>query len=83
MYSGGNHQAVTRLLGAEGPDVIYCGDHLHADVVKCRKLCEWRTMLIVPELKQEVSNLEFNNPKYQLLLREHTFVKRKPFVYFN
>jgi len=54
VYSGGNHQAVTRLLGAEGPDVIYCGDHLHADVVKCRKLCEWRTMLIVPELKQEV-----------------------------
>ena len=55
VYSGGNHQAITRLLGAQGPDVIYCGDHLHADVVKCRKLCEWRTLLIVPELRQEVS----------------------------
>ena len=37
VYSGGNHETITRLLGAAGPDVIYCGDHLHADVVKCRE----------------------------------------------
>jgi len=55
VYSGGNHETITRLLGAAGPDVIYCGDHLHADVVKCRKLCEWRTLLIVPELEHEVN----------------------------
>ena len=54
VYSGGNHVQITSLLGASGPDVIYCGDHLHADVVKCRKLCEWRTLLIVPELEHEV-----------------------------
>ena len=28
VYSGGDHNTVTRLLGARGPDVIYCGDHL-------------------------------------------------------
>ena len=54
MYSGGDHHTVSNLLGADGPDVMYCGDHLHADVVKCRKLSEWRTLLIVPELEYEV-----------------------------
>ena len=52
VYSGGDHNTVTRLLGARGPDVIYCGDHLFGDVVRCRKLCEWRTMLVVPGLEE-------------------------------
>ena len=51
VYSGGYHCTVSSLLGAEHPDVLYCGDPFHADVVKCRKLCEWRTLLIVPELE--------------------------------
>ena len=51
VYSGGDHRTVSSLLGADGPDVLYCGDPFHADVVKCRKLCEWRTLLIVPELE--------------------------------
>ncbi|XP_023338694.1 cytosolic purine 5'-nucleotidase [Eurytemora carolleeae] len=55
VYSGGDHHTVSNLLGADGPDVMYCGDHLHADVVKCRKLSEWRTLLIVPELEYEMS----------------------------
>jgi hypothetical protein len=25
---------VTEMLGAEGPEIIYCGDHLYADVVR-------------------------------------------------
>ena len=54
VYSGGDHNTVTRLLGARGPDVIYCGDHLFGDVVRCRKLCEWRTMLVVPGLEEEL-----------------------------
>merc|ERR1712050_108075 len=33
---------------------IYLGDHLWADIIRCRKSCAWRTMLIVPELTQEV-----------------------------
>ena len=55
VYRGGDHNAVTRLMGAKGPDVIYCGDHLYGDVIRCRKLCEWRTMLVVPSLKEELS----------------------------
>ena len=53
VYSGGDHASITNMLGAEGHGVLYAGDHLLADVIKCRKLCEWRTLLIVPELLQE------------------------------
>ena len=42
------------MLAANGPDVIYAGDHLYGDVIKCRKHCEWRTLLIVPELSHEL-----------------------------
>jgi len=55
VYSGGDHSTITSMLGAQGPDVIYAGDHLFADVIKCRKMCEWRTVLIVPELGHELS----------------------------
>ena len=32
-YSGGDLIIVSRLLGARGPDVVCCGDHLFGDVV--------------------------------------------------
>lgn len=51
VYSGDNHHFLHAW--SQGPDVMYAGDHL-ADVIKCRKLCEWRTLLIVPELLHEL-----------------------------
>jgi len=55
VYSGGDHQTVTRILGVEASEILYCGDHLYGDVIKCRKECEWRTLLVVPELVQEMT----------------------------
>eukprot|EP00092_Neocalanus_flemingeri_P013163 GFUD01014182.1.p1 GENE.GFUD01014182.1~~GFUD01014182.1.p1 ORF type:complete len:513 (+),score=133.50 GFUD01014182.1:219-1541(+) len=60
VYSGGDHITITTMLGAKGPDVIYAGDHLLADVIKCRKLCEWRTLLIIPELSHELEVTQKN-----------------------
>jgi len=54
VYSGGDHNTITSMIGVEEPEILYCGDHLYADVVKCRKECEWRTLLVVPELEHEV-----------------------------
>ena len=71
VYSGGDHEIMTSMLGAAGPDVIYCGDHLHADVVKCRKLCEWRTLLIVPELLHEVRKEFFKGKCFNV---SHPFI---------
>ena len=77
MYSGGNHTTITNMLDAKGPDVIYAGDHLFADVIICRKLCEWRTLLIVPELSHELevgqktSGLLSHLSKLETLLAEN------------
>lgn len=53
MYSGGNYEHLTSLLGSSS--IMYCGDHLFADVIMCRKLTQWKTLLIIPELEQELS----------------------------
>jgi len=54
IYSGGCEADYRRMLDVPGEQVIYLGDHLWADIIRCRKSCAWRTMLIVPELTQEV-----------------------------
>ena len=70
---------MTKMLGALGHDIVYFGDHLYGDIIKCRKMTQWRTVLIVPELATEVTaantelldhvskleNLLANNPKLQ------------------
>jgi len=53
IYSGGSESDYTKMLDVPGNQVIYLGDHLWADVIRCRKSCAWRTMLIVPELLRE------------------------------
>ena len=54
VYSGGNCEVLSRLIGAKGKDVLYVGDHIFGDVVKSKKIRGWRTFLIVPELDDEV-----------------------------
>ena len=54
VYSGGNCEVLSKLIGARGKDVLYVGDHIFGDVVKSKKVRGWRTFLIVPELNDEV-----------------------------
>jgi len=53
VYSGGNSEVLSKLIGAKGRDVLYVGDHIFGDVLKSKKLRGWRTFLIVPELNDE------------------------------
>ena len=41
-------------MGAAGQEIIYFGDHLPADVMECSRHSDWRTCLIVPELREEI-----------------------------
>ena len=50
----GSCDVFSRLIGAKGKDVLYFGDHIFGDVLKCKKLRGWRTFLMVPELAQEL-----------------------------
>eukprot|EP00091_Calanus_sinicus_P002548 TRINITY_DN12618_c0_g2_i3.p1 TRINITY_DN12618_c0_g2~~TRINITY_DN12618_c0_g2_i3.p1 ORF type:complete len:226 (+),score=33.18 TRINITY_DN12618_c0_g2_i3:63-740(+) len=65
-------------LGAKGPDVIYVGDHLYADVIKCRKLCEWRTLLIVPELSHELDVTQKNSGLLSHLSKLESLLAENP-----
>ncbi|MFH4974560.1 hypothetical protein AB6A40_001269 [Gnathostoma spinigerum] len=55
VYSGGSCDAFRRLLKLRGKDVLYIGDHIFGDVLKSKKTRGWRTMLVIPELNQELS----------------------------
>ena len=50
----GSCDVVSKLLGAQGKDVLYIGDHIYGDILKSKKIQGWRTFLIIPELMQEV-----------------------------
>ena len=73
MYSGGNYKHLTSLM--ETSSIMYCGDHLFADIIMCRKLTPWKTLLIIPELEQELTkgNDDFlrHLHKLELLLSTH------------
>lgn len=53
-FVAGSCDVFTQLIGAKGKDVLYVGDHIFGDILKCKKMRGWRTFLVVPELDQEL-----------------------------
>lgn len=57
-FQGGNYQHLHDLLAVEnGTQVLYVGDHIFSDVLRSKRTLGWRTMLVVPELENEVNLL--------------------------
>lgn len=54
IFSGGNCDTLTKLMGARGRDVLYVGDHIYGDILRSKKIRGWRTFLVVPELQHEL-----------------------------
>ncbi|KAK3704759.1 hypothetical protein QZH41_009756 [Actinostola sp. cb2023] len=54
IYSGGSSDVFCQLVGAQGKDVLYIGDHIFGDILKSKKKQGWRTYLVIPELTQEL-----------------------------
>jgi len=54
VYSGGSCDVLSKMMGAKGKDVMYIGDHIFGDILKCKKIRGWRTFLVIPELSQEL-----------------------------
>lgn len=55
VYSGGSSDVFSSMIGAKGKDVLYIGDHIFGDILKSKKQRGWRTMLVIPELAQELN----------------------------
>lgn len=67
IYSGGCCDVFSELIGAKGKDVLYIGDHIFGDILKSKKICGWRTFLVIPELAQELYVWTNKNTLYNRL----------------
>lgn len=54
IYQGGNALAIERLFDINRSQILYVGDHLYSDVYQSKKMCQWRTMLVISELEKEL-----------------------------
>ena len=52
---GGNLAEIEKHIGCSGNEVLYVGDHIYADLISSKKNVYWRTMLVVPELEEELT----------------------------
>ncbi|MCB9507730.1 MAG: HAD-IG family 5'-nucleotidase [Myxococcales bacterium] len=57
VYQHGNLREFTRMIGAEGDEILYVGDHLYGDILRSKRDSKWRTAMIIPELEQEVATI--------------------------
>ncbi|GMH44237.1 hypothetical protein BSKO_12171 [Bryopsis sp. KO-2023] len=55
VFQGGTYGDLHKMLGVRsGTEVLYVGDHIYGDILRSKKTLGWRTMLVVPELEQEL-----------------------------
>jgi len=58
VYQGGNLELFSQLTGANSSQVLYIGDHIFADITVSKKAVLWRTLLVVPEVADEVQKTD-------------------------
>lgn len=55
IIAGGNITHLENALGCSGNDILYVGDHIYGDLITSKRNQNWRTMLVVEELEQELT----------------------------
>ena len=55
VMRSGNILELEERLEVGGPQVLYVGDHIYADLISSKRNTYWRTMLVVPELEEELT----------------------------
>ena len=68
-FSGGNADWVEERLGAIGEEILYVGDHIYGDILRSKKTHSWRTLMLIPELEEELKRLEEHGDELRELLR--------------
>ena len=58
VYHGGNAILFEKLTQQKGDQILYCGDHIYGDIQRSKELFNWRTLLVVQELEEELVKLE-------------------------
>ncbi len=57
IYQGGNAGLFETQSGFRGDEILYVGDHIYGDIIHPKGILNWRTMLIVEELEEELPKL--------------------------
>jgi 5'-nucleotidase len=57
-YTGGNAKLFQDLTGIRGDEILYVGDHIYGDIIRSKGAVNWRTILVVEELDEELPKLE-------------------------
>jgi len=57
VYFGGDARAVEEVLGVDGTQILYVGDHIYSDVHVSKVTQRWRTALVLRELEEEIAAL--------------------------
>ncbi|MCK7540889.1 MAG: HAD-IG family 5'-nucleotidase [Marinilabiliales bacterium] len=52
---GGNIFEFEEKLGVSGDAILYVGDHIYGDMLKTKQTSAWRTLMIIPEIENELA----------------------------
>ncbi len=65
IYHGGNAKLFEQLTGYLGDEILYVGDHIFGDINRSKASLNWRTMLVVEELSQELPIIKSQGPVFK------------------
>lgn len=70
IYHGGNARLFQSLTGHKGDEILYVGDHIYGDIIHSKGLFNWRTMLIIEELEEELRKDEEIVPNLETIIEK-------------
>lgn len=57
IYHGGNATLFEKLTGYRGDEILYVGDHIYGDIIHSKGSLNWRTLVVIEELEEEIAKL--------------------------
>jgi len=54
VFIGGSIDELEERVGFSGPEILYVGDHIYADLITSKRSSHWRTMLVIEEIEDEI-----------------------------
>ncbi len=57
LFKGGSFLALERALRVSGDRILFFGDHTYGDILKSKRICGWRTAMIMQRLEDELHSL--------------------------
>jgi FMN phosphatase YigB (HAD superfamily) len=67
VYEGGGASAFEALVGYEGDEILYVGDHTFGDILRAKEHSRWRTAMVVQELEREMEREQELQEQYRNL----------------